>query len=91
MLLRLVRNIVGSPGEAKFRKIRAGNPRIRACLLGAGAEVESLMTMLGFEHTTEAGEQVYVIRDKTFDCARLRLGQELLEMELGPSGPTAVQ
>ncbi|CAK0843620.1 unnamed protein product [Prorocentrum cordatum] len=86
MLLRLVRNIVGSPGEAKFRKIRAGNPRIRACLLGAGAEVESLMTMLGFEHTTEAGEQVYVIRDKTFDCARLRLGQELLEMELGPRG-----
>lgn len=82
LLLRLVRNVVDSPYEQKFRRIRADNPRVRATLLGAGAEAEALMTLLGFEAVTESGERVFLLRDAVFDCARLRMGQELLEREL---------
>jgi len=82
MLLRLVRNIIENPHEQKFRRIRADNPKIRASLLGAGAEVEALMALVGFEPAQEAGESVFVLRDAVFDIARLRMGKELLEREL---------
>lgn len=80
-LLRLVCNVVDSPHEPKFRRIRAGNPKIRAAL--SSTEAEALMAMLGFEATSDAsGERVFVLRDAAFDTARLRLGKELLEREL---------
>jgi len=82
LLLRLVRNIVDSPHDAKFRRIRADNPKIRANLLGAGPQVEQLMKLLGFEAVTEDGERVFLLRDATFDSVRLRMGQELLEQQL---------
>jgi len=83
LLLRMVRNIVNSPGEQKFRRIRADNPKIRSELLGAGGEVaEALMRMLGFEAVEDQGARVFVLRDAAFDSARLHMGKELLEMEL---------
>jgi len=82
MLLRLVRNVVESPHEQKFRRIRADNPRIRASLLGVGEEAESLMSLLGFEVVTESGERIFLLRDAVFDYGRLRMGQEILEREL---------
>jgi len=83
LLLRLVSNVVERPSEAKFRRIRASNPRISAELLGAGTEAEVLIKMLGFECTMEAGERIFVLQDAAMDQARLRLGKELLESELG--------
>lgn len=82
LLLRLVSNIVDSPHDAKFRRVRADNPKIRARLLGAGPEVEQLMTLLGFEAVSEDGERIFLLRDATFDSVRLRMGQELLEQQL---------
>jgi len=90
LLSRLVRNVVESPHEQKFRRIRADNPRVRASLLGAGVEAETLITLLGFEAVTESGQRVFLLRDAVFDCARLRMGQELLERELNSSA-TSVQ
>jgi len=85
LLLRMVRNVMDSPYDQKFRRIRADNPRVRASLLAAGVEAETLITMLGFEAVSESGERVFVLRDAVFDSARLRLGQELLERELQSS------
>jgi len=79
LLRKLVLNVVSSPDDARFRKIRANNPRIQATLLGAGADATSLVTMLGFADTTEAGERVFLLRDAAYDAVRLRLGLELLE------------
>jgi len=89
ILLRLVRNIVDSPYDARYRRVRADNPRVRAGLLGAGPAAEEMMSLLGFEATTEAGERVFVLRDATFDCARLRLGKELLEQQLAAAAVSA--
>lgn len=85
LLLRLVRNIVTSPDDIKFRKLKADNPKIRASLLGLGPDAEKLLNLLGFEAIVEDGHRVLVLRDATFDSVRLRMGQELLERELGPS------
>jgi len=83
LLLRLVRNVMSSPYEPKFRRVRADNPKIRAGLLEAGAEAEALMAMLGFEPSAEAdGIRVFVLRDAALDVVRLQLGKELLEREL---------
>ena len=81
-LLKLVTNVVKNPGEPKFRRIRAENAAVKSKLLSAGAHAESLLTLLGFEITTEGMERVFVLSDHGFDVVRLRMGQELLEVEL---------
>lgn len=81
-LLKLVTNVVKNPGEPKFRRIRAENAAVKSKLLSAGANAESLLTLLGFEITTEGLERVFVLSDHGFDVVRLRMGQELLEVEL---------
>lgn len=84
LLLRLVQNVVNSPQEQKFRRIRADNPKVRAKLMEAGGKsAEVLITMLGFEASTEtSGERVFVLQDASLDTARLRMGHDLLEAEL---------
>eukprot|EP00438_Fugacium_kawagutii_P004606 Skav228997 [mRNA] locus=scaffold127:199578:200786:+ [translate_table: standard] len=83
VLLKLVTNAVRNPGESKFRRIRAENTAVRSKLLSAGASAESLLTLLGFEATAEGMERVFVLSDQCFDLVRLRMGQELLEVEIG--------
>lgn len=83
ILLKLVSNAIQKPGEAKFRRVRAENPAVRSKLLAAGPGAEALLTLLGFEVTTEGMERVFVLSDKCFDVVRLRMGQELLEVEIG--------
>lgn len=85
LLLKVVRNIVTSPDEVKFRKLKADNPKINASLLRFGPDAEKLMSLLGFESVVEDGSRVLILRDATFDSVRLRMGQEVLERELGPS------
>merc|ERR1719198_522252 len=82
LLLRLVRNVVESPNESKFRRVRADNPKVRSSLLNVGTEAETLMAMLGFEASIEDGQRVFVLRDAVFDCARLHMGKEVLERHL---------
>ena len=82
ILLKLVTNVVQNPGESKFRRVRAENTAVRSKLLSAGANAESMLTLLGFEATTEGTERVFVLSDHSFDIVRLRMGQELLETEL---------
>jgi hypothetical protein len=79
LLLRLVQNIIDRPNEAKFRRIRAENPRIRSALLSLGPVAESLLVKLGFESVIEADGQVFTMRDAAVDVVRLRLGKDLLE------------
>mmetsp|Transcript_24301 Transcript_24301/g.38937 ORF Transcript_24301/g.38937 Transcript_24301/m.38937 type:complete len:650 (+) Transcript_24301:129-2078(+) len=90
LLLKLVRNVVESPQDPKFRRIKADNPKVRATLIEAGGEAaQALMALLGFEVVTENGERAFVLRDATFDCARLHMGKELLEQELSGGGGVA--
>mmetsp|Transcript_94442 Transcript_94442/g.225000 ORF Transcript_94442/g.225000 Transcript_94442/m.225000 type:complete len:597 (-) Transcript_94442:80-1870(-) len=80
-LLKLVKNVVSSPGEQKFRRVRAENPAVRARLMSVEG-AESMLVLLGFEAATEGGERVFLLSDHGFDLAKLRMGQELLEVEL---------
>lgn len=82
VLLRLVRNIMSKPYEARFRRIRTENPKIRADLMAAGKDAEALISLLGFESAVESGEKVFVLKDAAFDSARLQMGTELLESRL---------
>lgn len=83
MLLKLARNAAKNPREQKFRRIRTANPQVRDGLLGVGEEAEVLLKLLGFEPTSEGSENIYLLKDASFDAARLQLGQELLETCLG--------
>merc|ERR1712070_1297017 len=55
LLLRLVQNVISNPSEAKFRRIRAENPKIHSTLLGASADAEALLRRLGFESIMDGG------------------------------------
>mmetsp|Transcript_24914 Transcript_24914/g.70937 ORF Transcript_24914/g.70937 Transcript_24914/m.70937 type:complete len:666 (+) Transcript_24914:96-2093(+) len=82
LLMRLVQNIINSPQDPKFRRIRADNSKFRSSLLAAGEQAEALMRMLGFESTSEDGSRMFVLRDASLDRVRLQLGKEILEQEL---------
>jgi hypothetical protein len=85
LLLRLVQNVISNPSEAKFRRIRAENPKIRSTLFGAGADTASLLQRLGFQSMIEGGERIFLLRDVSLDVARLQLGKDLLEQHLSRS------
>ncbi|GLT96712.1 hypothetical protein SLE2022_143170 [Rubroshorea leprosula] len=55
VVLRLFRNIVKEPDNAKFRKIRMSNPRIREAIGEVSGGVE-LLEIVGFELKEEGGE-----------------------------------
>jgi hypothetical protein len=82
LLLKLVCNIVNNPLDAKFRRIKADNPKIRSGLLAIGPEAEKLITLLGFEVTNEDAGRVFVLRGAAYDSARLQMGQDLLQRQL---------
>merc|ERR1712070_973077 len=85
LMLRLVQNVISNPSEAKFRRIRAENPKIRSTLLGAGADAEALLQRLGFESILDGGERIFLLRDACLDIVRLQLGKDLLEQHLSRS------
>ncbi|OWM67814.1 plant UBX domain-containing protein 2 [Punica granatum] len=55
ILIKLLRNIVREPGNAKFRRIRMGNPKIREAVGEVAGGVE-LLEFVGFELKEEDGE-----------------------------------
>jgi hypothetical protein len=85
LLLRLVQNVISNPSEAKFRRIRAENPKIRSTLFGAGADTAPLLQRLGFQSMIEGGERIFLLRDVSLDVVRLQLGKDLLEQHLSRS------
>lgn len=55
VVLRLLRNIVKEPENAKFRKIRMSNPKIREAIGDVAGGVE-LLEIVGFELREDGGE-----------------------------------
>jgi len=59
VLLKLLRNVLGSPAEPKFRSLRVGNTAIAAAVDVPGAI--ALLTGCGFEQSDDAGEARLVL------------------------------
>lgn len=55
VLVRILRNVVKEPENAKFRKIRMGNPKIKEAIADVPGGVE-LLECVGFELKEEGGE-----------------------------------
>uniref|UniRef100_A0A2P2JET0 PUB domain-containing protein n=1 Tax=Rhizophora mucronata TaxID=61149 RepID=A0A2P2JET0_RHIMU len=62
VILRLLKNIVREPENAKFRRIRMGNPKIRESVTEVAGGVE-LLEFVGFELKEESGEMWGVMED----------------------------
>lgn len=77
VVLRLFRNIVKEPGNAKFRKIRMGNPKIREAVSDVAGGVE-LLEGVGFELKEEGGEMCAVMEVPNEE--RLRLINEAIRL-----------
>lgn len=62
VVMRLLRNVVKEPDNAKFRKIRLGNPKIKEAIGDVPGAVE-LLESIGFELKEEDGEMWLVMED----------------------------
>ncbi|PIN13008.1 putative ubiquitin regulatory protein [Handroanthus impetiginosus] len=62
VVMRLLRNVVKEPENAKFRKIRMGNPKIKEAIGDVAGGVE-LLECIGFEWKEEGGEMWLVMDD----------------------------
>ncbi|KAK6146739.1 hypothetical protein DH2020_020608 [Rehmannia glutinosa] len=69
VLMRLLKNVVKEPENAKFRKIRMGNPKIKEAIGDVPGGVE-LLECVGFE-LKEEGEEMWLIMD---DPSEERIG-----------------
>uniref|UniRef100_A0A2C9U5S6 PUB domain-containing protein n=1 Tax=Manihot esculenta TaxID=3983 RepID=A0A2C9U5S6_MANES len=84
VVLRLFRNVVREPDNAKFRKIRMGNPKIREAVSEVAGGVE-LLECVGFQLGEEGGEIWAVMEVPNED--RIRLINEVI----GLLEPTKVE
>ncbi|GER29802.1 UBX domain-containing protein [Striga asiatica] len=62
VVLRLLKNVVREPDNAKFRKIRMGNPKIKEAVGDAPGGIE-LLECVGFDLREENGEMWLVMDD----------------------------
>ncbi|KAJ6318428.1 hypothetical protein OIU76_013887, partial [Salix suchowensis] len=62
VVLRLLRNIVKEPANAKFRRIRMGNPKIREAVIEVAGGVE-LLEIVGFGLKEEGGEMWAILEE----------------------------
>lgn len=60
VLIRILRNVMKEPENAKFRKIRLGNPKIKEAIGDVSGGVE-LLECVGFELKEEGGEMWLVM------------------------------
>lgn len=60
VVLRLLRNVVKEPDNAKFRKVRIGNPKIKEAIGDVPGGIEFL-ECIGFELVEEGGEMWFVM------------------------------
>ncbi|KAF2305608.1 hypothetical protein GH714_007005 [Hevea brasiliensis] len=94
--LRLFRNVVREPDNAKFRKIRMGNPKIREAISEVTGGVE-LLECIGFELKEEGGEIWAVMEVPNEERMRLineviglleprKVEEEMQKVEVAPAG-----
>lgn len=62
VLIRLLRNVVKEPENAKFRRIRMGNPKIKEAIADVPGGVE-LLECIGFELKEEGSEMWFVMEE----------------------------
>ena len=62
VVLRLLRNIVKEPANAKFRRFRMGNPKIREAVIEVAGGVE-LLEIVGFGLKEEGGEMWAILEE----------------------------
>ncbi|RAL48097.1 hypothetical protein DM860_017888 [Cuscuta australis] len=84
VMAKLLRNIVKEPENAKFRKIRMGNPKIKEAIADVAGGVE-LLESVGFELKDEDGE-VWVAMDAPPEEERIVLLKKTLLL-LDPAQP----
>lgn len=93
VVLKLLRNIVKEPENAKFRRIRMGNPKIREAIGEVVGGIE-LLECVGFQLLEEGGEVWAVMDSATKEhIALLNMAVSLLEpqkVENSPSPALAV-
>lgn len=70
VLIRLLKNVVKEPENAKFRKIRMGNPKIKEAIGDVPGGVE-LLECIGFELKEEGGEMWLVMEEPSKEGLRL--------------------
>lgn len=79
VVLKLLRNIAKEPGNAKFRRIRMGNPKIREAISEVVGGVE-LLECVGFQLREEGGEMWAVMESATKDhIVLINMAVSLLE------------
>eukprot|EP00887_Chlorella_sp_A99_P000826 scaffold5.g826.t1 len=93
VLSRLLRNVLASPGEPKFRRVRLSNPRIQSAVVDASGGVETLLAA-GFEVVFEEpapGEEGqtegYAVLAESAELEPLEHALELLAPLLPPAAP----
>lgn len=79
IILKLVRNVVENPSEAKYRNFKRSNPVIATKVLSTTEGLEMLKS-LGFE--LESDQERYNLSDRRYDGGKLRMAKELLEQKL---------
>ncbi|KAG8382717.1 hypothetical protein BUALT_Bualt05G0106400 [Buddleja alternifolia] len=62
VVMRLLKNVVKEPENAKFRKVRMGNPKIKEAIGDVPGGVE-LLECIGFELKEEGGEMWLIMED----------------------------
>ncbi|KAK4754497.1 hypothetical protein SAY87_002601 [Trapa incisa] len=70
ILIKLLRNIAREPENAKFRRIRMGNPKIKEAVAEVAGGIE-LLEFLGFELREEEGEMWAVMEVPGEECLGL--------------------
>ncbi|KAL6784546.1 hypothetical protein ACKKBG_A02235 [Auxenochlorella protothecoides x Auxenochlorella symbiontica] len=74
LIEKLVYNAVVSPQEPKFKKVRLGNPRIKAAIIDTPAALEAMLAM-GWQQAQE-GEESVLLLSKSLSMAVVRDVQE---------------
>ncbi|XP_047313523.1 uncharacterized protein LOC124916800 [Impatiens glandulifera] len=75
-LLTYVRNVVNNPDEARFRKIRIGNPVFQARIGNAVTLGIEFLELCGFERTKD--DKFLFLDDQKVDMKKLSMGEAVL-------------
>ena len=77
MVDRLLQNVLGSPDEAKYRRVRLANAKIDAALRPQPA-ARWLLELCGFAASAD-GEHLDMADAAARDCARLKFAREIIK------------
>lgn len=86
MVARLLGNVARDPGNAKFRRVRMGNPKIKEAIADVPGGVE-LLEYVGFRCEVEGGEVWATLEVPSVEeLGRIRRVLELLDADRGAGG-----